>query len=272
MAEIRDGQVPKTNMGNIKYSTAYGWYAVAIVTATLLLSSVTAAAYIATEYRTDEDMTVGSLVALGADGGIVPASVDSSNYMGVVTAQGEDAVEVATSGVVPVLVSDRQGEVKVGDRIGLSDIAGVAAKWLGGNSSVGIAKTDPKNWHEIDVASEDGTSQKIRVASVGTQLIKDEGSSQSGNPFMGALQRTADGLAGKPVATWRVIAALLIGLGGVVLSFTLLFASSRQSFFSLGRNPLASGAIMGGLWRVAVVSVIIIGASLATAYLIVRTA
>ena len=64
--------------------------------------------------------------------------------------------------------------------------------------------------------------------------------------------------------------ALLIGLGGLILAFGLLFISSRESFFSMGRNPMASKIIMGGLWKMVFLAVGIMLITLTAAYLIVR--
>jgi len=74
------------------------------------------------------------------------------------------------------------------------------------------------------------------------------------------------------VDTWRIITALLIGLGGLILAFGLLFISSRESFFSMGRNPMASKIIMRGLWKMVALSVGILCITLTASYLIVRIA
>lgn len=227
-------------------------------------------AYVATEYKTTLKLNTGTLVSLGDKGQILRASSEVSNYLGVVTKQLSAAVEVADTGVVSVMVSDVDGDITIGDRVGVSDIAGTATLWRTGKTLVGVAKSTPQNWQDVAASSSTNQAKTVRVTSVGVQLMSEGSSTAQSNPFMSAIQSAADGVAGRSVDMWRVVTALLLGIGGLILSFGLLFVSSRESFFSLGRNPMASGVIMHGLWRMVFVAVLVMCASLAAAYFIVR--
>ena len=239
--------------------------------AALLLFAPLVRAYNATEYATDKTWQVGMLAALDSSGEVTYASRASDDYLGVVTTVGKKSIDVASSGVVSVLVTSEDGKIMVGDKVQLSDYAGIATLAIGSSKEVGTVKSNPTNWQVLPLAGDDAGKTPIRVASLQIQLIEQGGgSADSSNIFLAAIQQTGNGIAGKSVDMWRIITALLIGIGGLILSFGLLFISSRESFFSMGRNPLAGGMIMKGLWKIVALSVVIMCTSLAASYLILR--
>lgn len=235
-----------------------------------ILVAPIARAYTATEYPTNTSWNTGTVVAIDGQGAPVAASTQAANYIGVVTSSSPNqTVEVADTGTVSVVVTDKDGPINSGSRLGLSSVAGVASAWASG-TIIGVAQEAPKDWKQATLE----TDASIRLASVRVQLLSDGASSGSSpiSQFFAALEKTASGVAGKPVDTWRIITALLIGLGGLILAFGLLFISSRESFFSMGRNPMASKIIMRGLWKMVALSVGILCVTLTAAYLIVRVA
>lgn len=257
-------------MKNINHSKLF-LYSIAIFFVGLLLSfQKPASAYVSTEYKTDQSYVPGTVVSLGNKGQILQASADAGSYLGVVTSQTKGALYVTDAGVVSVIVSDADGAINIGDRVGVSDIAGTATLWKNGRSLVGVAQTAPKDWKEVSALSPAGKTETVRVASIGVQLISESSTTAQVNPLVNAIQSAAQGVAGRSVDMWRIVTALLVGLGGLVLSFGLLFISSRESFFSLGRNPMASRVIMGSLWKTVLVAVLAMCLSLAAAYFIVR--
>lgn len=226
------------------------------------------AAYTGVEYDTSASWIPGTVVSVDGKGTLVPASTNSTDYVGVVAkASDGTSVEVADSGVVSVLVTDNGGAITSGSRLGISSVSGIASLWANG-SVIGVAQETPTSWQNAASTN----SEQIKVAAIKVQLLIDgaSGGSSPVNEFFAALEKTASGVAGKPVDTWRIITALLIGLGGLILAFGLLFISSRESFFSMGRNPMASKVIMRGLWKVVALSVGILCVTLTAAYLIVR--
>lgn len=252
-------------------SKLFSGYAVTCaVMAALLFSSAIAQGYTAAEYSTDEALPIGTVVALGDKGRVVRASTASKNYAGVVTGQVGSVVDVADSGLVPVLVSDDGNVIQSGDRLGISDIAGVATKWQPGRAIIGIAKGPFLNWKEVKSRTSTGETRTVRIASIETQLLSNDGAATQANSYMTTVQVIAEGIVGRPVDMWRAMTALFIGLGGLVLSFGLLFISSRESFFSIGRNPIASKVIIRSLWKMVAISLAVMGISLGVAYMIVR--
>jgi len=228
----------------------------------------TALAYTGSEYPTKSAWAIGTVVSVDDTGIIVAASTAARNYVGVIAAAPSNgSVQVANTGTVSVLVSDKEGAITSGARIGLSSIAGVATAWVDGEVAIGVVQEAPTTWQKAELKGA-GT---VNIASAKVQILTDGASaSSSSNVFYAAIQKTAAGVAGKQVDTWRIITALLIGVGGLILAFGLLFISSRESFFSMGRNPMAGKIIMRGLWKIVALSVGIMCVTLFAAYLIVR--
>lgn len=238
----------------------------------VLIWPAKSSAYRATEYRIDQNWPTGSVVAVDDQGKLVLASLQNQNYVGVVAEHDTQAVQVADeASSIPVLVSQNGGDIKAGDRLGLSAVAGVATKWQPGMPLIAVAKQEPTKWESTTSQLDNGQPQKVSLALIDAQLLQAVGSSQSGeSAYMGTVQKAANQLAGHSVAVWQISLALVLGLAGIVLSVGLLFIASRESFFSIGRNPLAGNTIMSSLWKMSGVSVVILLVSLTSAYLILR--
>lgn len=254
-------------MGNSKILSLYATTFVVVVA---LLFPGVAHGYVAAEYETNETFPSGAVVAIGNNGEVVRASSGAKNYLGVVTGQVDSQVEVASSGIVSLLVTDEHGSIKKGDKVGISDLAGIAAKWQPGRVLVGITKGSFENWKEIESRTAAGETRTVRVASIEVQLMNDASGSTQPNPYIATVQAVAEGITGRSVDVWRALTAMFIGLGGLILSFGLLFISSRESFFAIGRNPIASRMIVRSLWKMVAISVAVMCTSLAVAYMIVR--
>lgn len=87
---------------------------------------------------------------------------------------------------------------------------------------------------------------------------------------MDLIKQAADSIAGTSVSLWQVISSLIVGLGSLILAFGLLFSTGRESFLSLGRNPMASTVILRGMWRIVAVSVVIMLLGITISYLILK--
>jgi len=85
-----------------------------------------------------------------------------------------------------------------------------------------------------------------------------------------AVQNLANSLAGRPVASSRLLAALVILLIGVASSTVLLYAAVRNSIVAVGRNPLARTAIFKSLAQILAVIVAILAVSGLAIYLIIK--
>ena len=106
-------------------------------------------------YLTKDRAPLGAIVSLQKDSTdyVSTASTkNASNILGVVVGEGNslltlsdgraNQIQVATSGVVQVLVSDINGGIKSGDAITASPIEGVGMKATTNSKVVGIAQED----------------------------------------------------------------------------------------------------------------------------------
>lgn len=186
----------------------------------------------------------------------------------------QQKVQVVTSGITPALVSDINGAIKKGDRITVSPITGVGMKTLGGTQVVGAALTDM----DLDDATErtiqdrEGKEQTIHISRVdvlvNVAFYPVEDDQKSFLPSF--LQQFAATVAGKEVATARIIVALLIVLIGMSGAAILLNSSVRSSIISIGRNPLSERVVRKSLIGVLAMSLGIIGATLGVVYLVLK--
>ncbi len=243
----------------------------ALTAAIAMLTNWPVSAYRATEYKTDQSWVTGTIVGLNNKGALTAVATDSGQYLGVVASSGEGYVDVAGDGSdVTVMATQAGGNVNAGDRLGLSDVAGVAKKVPEGDPAIAVAKSTPKTWKSTTI-NNNGHSKQVKVALVPAQLVNLQGKSQpAGISYLAGVQQAAGQVAGHPVGLWRAITALAIGLGGLALALGWLFVTSRQSFLSIGRNPMAETTIMHGLWKMMAVSLIILAISFGCSYLILR--
>lgn len=203
-------------------------------------------------------------------GNLLGVVVGGSNSLLNLSTQ-ESNVQVVTSGVVDVLVTDDKGEIKAGNHITASEINGIGRLATREDAKiVGTAQADFADPNVRTVTTETGENMEVSVARIPV-LIQ-----VGGNPDMiqqetflpGFVQESANSLAGEPVAPARIIIALVIIVGGIVGSMVLLYGAISSTIISIGRNPLSNKSIYAGLLRMAVVSIGIIFLSATVAYVI----
>ena len=249
-------------------------FAILLSIACLFVAPNVALAYTATVYTTNNAPAVGTLVGFDHGNQIIPAT-PQTGFIGAITKQTATTAEVADSGYATVFVSDDNGaDISAGDKISLSTIAGVGVRYETDSVQVGIANENisasSSLWHATTTSRTNSTA-KLRVASLSVRLVTGGAAPATiDTSFMGSLQRVADSLAGHSVALWQLIASVSVGLGSLILAFGLLLSAARQSFTSIGRNPLASAVILRGMWRIVAVGIAIMLAGILTAYIILK--
>jgi len=263
--------------------------ALTIASLAALLSAAPALASLSQGYATSGTIATGSMVALDAksSGSVVVAdTTNSGRLFGVVvppssasislSGTGNSQVQVVTSGTAAVLVSTAGGDIKVGDYITISPIAGVGQK-VGDSSTrvIGTAQADFNGSGDgvtkrtIDTGSgkkEVAIGQIPVVISVSTYTSTD-GKQKYVVPNW--LQSLSNTLAGKAVSPIRIIAALLILIVSLVSVTVLLYAAVRNSIISIGRNPLSRSSVLGGMIQVMGIAAVILGVTAVAMYLVI---
>lgn len=189
-------------------------------------------------------------------GVVVPPSSASISLSGTGTGQ----VQVVTSGTANVLVSTAGGNIRVGDYITISPIAGVGQR-VGESSTrvIGTAQSDFDGSGEgvTKRSLDDGVSK--REVSIGQIPIVIAVSSYTASGKQNYvvptwLQNLSNTLAGKSVSPIRVIIAGLILIVALISITVLLYAAVRNSIISIGRNPLSRGSVLKGLLEVVAIA------------------
>lgn len=239
-----------------------------LVPMTLAVRSVNAQSNsaIAQQFQTTQtDITPASLVGIQKDN---PKQIELSDaehvdqLVGVVSSEplielssGGSGVQVVTSGITMALVSDLNGQIRAGDKVTASPVAGVGMKASEAAVVVGTSQAalDSVQTETREITDLNGKKQSVRIGVIPVQVNvaffspdKDRESAFV-PPF---LQSLANNVSGRNVSPVRVLVAALVLLL-VFLSITvLLYSSVRSSIISIGRNPLSENAVRKSLFEV----------------------
>ena len=181
---------------------------------------------------------------------------------GIILSSTEDksSLPVVADGIVYVLVSTQQGNIKTHDLLTTSTIPGVAVKSTNSGYVVGYAmenysSNDPKKIGKIAVnLSLHYYNSRPTLAGALSDILKI------------ALLPTDNG----PAPIFKYIVAAIVVLGSFALGFLSFGRTAAKGVEALGRNPSASATIhLGIIFNVGIVVAIII-AGLVVAFLILR--
>jgi hypothetical protein len=237
-------------------------------------------------YKLNGTAVNGTLVATDrkAAGTIVPATLDMvNNLVGVIVqdkeslltvGSGTNQTHVAISGMAYALVSNINGDIRVGDRVTTSPLSGIGMRATNPTRVLGMAQSDLASATDVQtVAAKDKSGKDVSVK-VGRVLVSVNigyyvGPADSSKSFIPKpLQDTANALAGKQVSPIRIIIGGVLLLLSLIISIILVYSSVRSSIISIGRNPLSQPAIRKGLAQVLGFVGVILLVTLISVYLI----
>lgn len=232
----------------------------------------------------DPGLVTGALVSLknpSADTVELSNTTRAKRLVGVVSqnaflelSDSTSSVQVVTSGPASILVSDINGEVKAGDKISPSPIAGVGMKATASGVIIGTAQSDFGLSATVEraVTNQSGAQETVRIGFVPAQVnvaayILNDRAASTVPSF---LQGFANSVAGRTVSPTRVLIATLLTVLLFVGVTVLLYSSVRASIISIGRNPLSESALRRSLWQVGLTVAGVIVAGLLAVYLVLR--
>lgn len=223
-------------------------------------------------YRTSKQIAEGSLVSIShsKQNYIEDANTSNGDRLVGVTVKSDDSLlafdpdnakaQVATNGTVNTLVSDLNGDIKVGDQISVSPFNGIGMKAELGTNVVGLAQTTfNKSSPEATsrtVKDKNGVSKEIHVGYVRLSIAVGETVSTN-NPQPNGLQKLVHSLTGRTLSTWRIVLSIAIGIVTAIAIITLIYASIYGGIISIGRNPLAKSIIFRALSSVLSMSIVV---------------
>ncbi|HET8883888.1 MAG TPA: hypothetical protein VFM68_00250 [Candidatus Saccharimonadales bacterium] len=209
-------------------------------------------------FTTTEELPLGSIVSLKEDSSdqvVASSSNNVDSIIGVVINDGsslltltngqENQVQIATSGMAPVLVSDINGAISRGDHITASPIKGVGMKATSNAKSVGIAQSDPRNSSDKHTYTDaQGKEQSVTLGEVSVLVNVAYYFSQPEKTVIpSALQDVANSFAGKTVDTLPILISAAIFLITLIVVASIIYSMIRSSIISVGRNPMSQSAI-----------------------------
>ena len=209
-------------------------------------------------YSTSDDLSIGSIVSLkgGSTDEVIGSTSESvDNILGVVINDGSslltvsngkgDQVQVATGGMISVLVSDINGEIIKGDQITASPIKGVGMKATSNTKVVGIAQSDPINGSDKQTYKDSNGKDEPIVLGQVSLLVNVSYYFQTPDKTLipSAIQNIANAFAGKKVETLPILISVGIFIVTLIVVVSIIYSMIHSSIISVGRNPMSQSAI-----------------------------
>ena len=232
----------------------------------------------------DNKSQPGMLMSLTANAGVVEAASDknASLLLGVISTNDTafdlqpGQVSVATDGVVNTLVSTLGGDIRVGDRIMPSPLAGTGTKAVASALIIGIAQASLDNKttgaEASTVTDSTGGKHKVYVARiplvVHVTYYTVPGPVSKSIPDV--LQAAADALAGKHASVLGLVLSFLLMLTGIIWAGILINGAIRGGIAAIARQPLSKAFILRTVLKSFGVSIIIVAAGSIGALVLLR--
>lgn len=235
-------------------------------------------------YSTSDSLSIGSIVSLdenSTDHVSAAKSDNSDSIIGVVINAGnslltlsngqENQIQVATSGVVDVLVSNVNGDIEQGDQVTASPLGGVGMKATSSAKVVGIAQGKLVEETSTRQSYKDGAG-KEQTTLLGQVPVLVNVSYYYKQPdkslVPSAIQNIANALAGKPVDSLPILISSGIFIVTIIVVVSIIYSMIRSSIISVGRNPMSQSAIYRDLVQMSALVVGILVVSVVSIYLV----
>lgn len=259
----------------------------AAIGAWLLLAGAAAATpLIAQGFFAKDKIPSGSIVSLRADStdtaeptttknvsNILGVVIDSSRPSVTLSAGPKNQVQVATSGVEQVLVSDLNGNIAAGDSITASPIGGVGMKATANTKIVGVAQGNFPNKTSSKQTYTDDKGQKLPVTLGEVPVLVNVAyyfKQPEKTIIPSAIQNIANALAGKKVDSLPIILSIGVFIVTMVAVVSIIYSMIRSSIISVGRNPMSQAAVYRNVIQLSTLVVVILVVAVAAIYMILR--
>lgn len=242
-------------------------------------------------YTSDTTIQQGMIVQLDPNDAskIKPATQKSlSKILGIVVApndapvaltknNGKTQLYVANFGQYKVLVSDQNGQIRRGDYINMSSLAGIGMK-ADNTQNIVVGKALASFNGQTDAQSTEtlknnlGRNLAVHIGTIPVDI------NIGRNPLLinpqanlpGFLEKASQGIADKPVSAARVYLSLAVLVATTILAGSVLYAGIRSGMIAMGRNPLAKRSIIRNLLQVVITSFIVFLVGIFAVYLLLK--
>lgn len=255
-----------------------------VIFAVLLPVVVHATQQFSQSYATASNLTIGSIVSLknNSNDQVVAASNGNvDNLLGVVVNPGNSVLsiastqngtaEIATNGVLQVLVSDINGTISNGNQITASPIGGVGMKANQNVRVIGIAQggLDTTSGNKQTYTDKDGKKKSVFIGLIPVQVAVSYFFKEPEKTIVpSAIQNVANALAGKSVSTLPILISLAIFIITIIVVVSIVFAMVRSSIISVGRNPMSQSAIYRDIIQLSALVMAILAVGMISIYLV----
>jgi hypothetical protein len=266
------------------------WLLLAVVAACLVLfglpSASASSANISHSYDADGTIVNGDLVGLEANKPDYVQLANTGNgtrLLGVAVNSGDsllavDAstakIQVATSGSAGVLVTTLNGNINVGDEIGVSPFNGLGMKAVANSHIVGLAEASFNSQSSgatlRQVKDESNHTKQIWVGFTQVSLAVSSNSTPAGGSRLSFLQKIAKSLTGHTISTFRILISIVILLLAVVVLVAIIHASIYGSLLSVGRNPLAKDSIIRALIYITTMAILLVSIAASAIFFLLK--
>lgn len=235
-------------------------------------------------YATSGSIAIGSIVSIKSNTSdqVVAANNENvNNLLGVVVNPGnsilsiasdqKNTAEVATLGVLQVLVSDINGTIANGDQITASPIDGVGMKANSNVRVIGIAQSglNTTNGSKQGYTDKDGQKKSVLIGQIPVQVAVTYFFKEPDKTLVpSAIQNMANALAGKSVSTLPILISLAIFFVTIIVVVSIVFAMVRSSIISVGRNPMSQSAIYRDIIQLSALVLAILAVGMISIYLV----
>lgn len=235
-------------------------------------------------YSTTDKVASGSIVSLDNSASDQVSAATSSNansILGVVINDGNsllslsdgqtNQIQVATSGVAQVLVSDINGDIAQGDEITASPIKGVGMKATSNAKVVGIAQDSLSGNRSSSQSYTDKSGQKhsIKLGEVSVLVNVSYFYKQPEKTLIpSAIQNIANALAGKTVNSLPILISVGIFIVTLVVVSSIIYSMIHGSIISVGRNPMSQAAVYRNVMQMSVLVLGILAVAVIAIYMV----
>jgi F0F1-type ATP synthase membrane subunit c/vacuolar-type H+-ATPase subunit K len=230
----------------------------AVVGTVLCIPLIASAANSSQQFNVLNDSTrSGMLMSLTPNAGVVePASTkNASMLIGVEIPTDATAldrkpgqVSVQNDGQVTALVSNANGDIRVGDRITVSSLVGIGAKLEKSGWTIGTAQAslDAKTSGAISsqVTDNQGRQQTVYISQIPLLVKVSYYTMPSAAPtpspaVPNALQTAANSIANKHASVLAIVLSFLLLIVVVVFAGIIISSAVRGGLSAIARQPLA---------------------------------
>lgn len=256
---------------------------VSLFVLTLAPALAAATSVISVAYPASQPLAAGTLVSLNKEtNGVEPATTkNADNLLGAVVLDGNSllsfegsgsSVQVTTSGVTQVEVSDINGAINPGDSITASPIAGVGMKATTNVKIIGVAQASlasSSGAQKQTVTDQTGKKQQVLIGTVPVDInVAYFFKTPDKSIIPQTIQNLANTVAGREVAPLPILLSAAIIIVSIIAISSLISSAVRSSIISVGRNPLSQAAVYRNLLQVSGLILGILAAAVAAVFMI----